>query len=183
MPQPAGAVRKRFDRCAPGLGCVPVPTGGMQCKRLCELKVRKGCADRKDQLCVVPTQVSNIGYCAPPDRCAPVFPQTGCPIGGSGQTLGCYVLSDDKGAGAYCLPRQSYGDSTGALDAACERAANCQPGLGCFVKSGRDTTCRPYCELPITPDGGTPPDPVRCSGTLGLCRAITGYEGAGRCSP
>lgn len=177
---PAGqsGVTKRYDRCGPGLGCVPTASQGLRCKPLCALRVRGACG--KDRLCVIPAPVTGVGYCAPSDKCQPVFPQTGCPRDGGGQSLGCYVLGDDKGTGTFCMARVPYGASTGDLDAVCERSPNCLPGMACASRNGRDQTCRPYCTLPEVPDGGTAPE-VKCAADLGTCRAVAGYETVGRC--
>jgi hypothetical protein len=176
-----GGPPRYYDRCAPGLACVQTETQGYRCRKVCALRHRDGCGK---ELCVLPTQVTGTGYCQASQGCQPVFPQTGCGKDMQGNLLGCYVLTDDKGGGTFCLRQQSYGDSTGALDSACERAANCQAGLGCVAKSGRDSVCRPYCALPETPDGGSPPDlggGVACSGNLGTCTPIAGYDRYGRC--
>lgn len=172
-----------YDRCGPGLGCVQTESQGWRCRTLCERAHRGPCGD---ELCVLPTQVSGTGYCTAADACKAVFPQTGCGTDAQGHALGCYALSDDKGGGTLCLRTQSFGDSTGAINSLCERAANCQPGLGCLSRSDRDPICRPYCELPIVPDGGTPPDlggsgQVSCAGDLGVCMPISGVSGYGRC--
>lgn len=178
---PAG-LRKRYDRCADGTSCVPSADGLLRCRRLCELRLRGDC--KKGELCVLPTPVSRVGFCAKPDGCKAVPPTSGCPKDRDGKDTGCYVLGDDKGTAAFCWPRQPFGDSTGALDSACERSWNCQSGYACAAKSsGREPTCRPYCTLPIVPDGGTPPDlgETRCPDDLGTCRGISGIEGVGRC--
>lgn len=163
-----------FDGCGEGLGCVD---GG--CRKLCARGQHGDCGDA---LCVLPSQVSGTSYCGKPDSCQAVFPQTGCGVDGMGNQLGCYVLSDDKAGGTFCLSRQSYGDSTGAMDAPCERSPNCQPGLGCVTtgKQGRDAVCRPYCELPPAPDGGMAPK-SKCAGELGTCNPIANVENYGRC--
>ena len=181
---PTGGSMRRHDRCAPGLGCVPTETGEKRCRTLCELRKRSACAQSKGQLCVLGTQVSGLGYCASPDDCKPVAPQAKCGLDRDGKQLTCYVLSDDKGGGTFCMRRQPYGSSSGALDAPCEKSANCDPGLACTLRSGRDSACRPYCDLPEVPDGGTPVDmagPVACERDLGTCRPIAGYEQVGRC--
>lgn len=178
---PSGGEERRYDRCGAGLGCVATEDGPLRCRKLCELRRRGDC---KDQLCVLTTQVSGIGYCAAADGCKPVSPQAGCGMDTAGKPLSCYVLTDDKGGGTFCLKRQPFGDSKGALDALCERSANCDPGLACTLRSGRESVCRPYCDLPQRPDGGTPPDmagEVRCEKDLGTCRAISGYDHVGRC--
>lgn len=179
-PAPSGTPgpSRYYDRCGPGLGCVQTETQGWRCRKLCERAHRGDCGT---DLCVLPTQVTGTGYCTPADGCKAVFPQSGCGTDAGGHALGCYVLTDDKGGGTLCLRAQSFGDSTGAIDSLCERAANCQPGLGCLSRSDRDSVCRPYCELPITPDGGTPPGPVSCAGDLGTCVPISGIDGYGRC--
>lgn len=190
---PNVGVQKRHDRCGAGLGCVKTPTKGLRCQKLCQLRVRGECG--KDRYCVIPTDATGTGYCAREDRCQAVPPQSGCPRDGMGRQLGCYVLGDDKGAGAFCLSQEPYGDSSGMLDSACERSVNCSVGLGCITKSGRDAVCRPYCALPVPPDLGSnadggvrdlgpPPDlagDVPCTADLGLCRGISGYVGVGRC--
>lgn len=174
---------KHFDRCGAGFACVPTPSQGLRCQRLCQLRNRSACG--KTELCVMPTQVTGVGFCARPDGCQPVAPQSGCPRGTDGQQLGCYVLGDTKGTAAFCLAQQPYGDGKGALDAPCERAWHCQPGLACVAPGGGDAICRPYCALPAVPDGGTPPDlgsgDVMCPGNLGTCHAIADYETVGRC--
>ena len=178
---PTGGTMRRYDRCGPGLGCVATESGPLRCRKLCE-RGRRG--DCKDQLCVLYTQVSGISYCAAPDRCKPVSPQTGCGKDMSGKPLSCYVLADDKSGGTFCMARQPFGDSSGAIDTLCERSANCDPGLACTLRSGRESVCRPYCDLPTVPDGGTPPDMaggVPCEGDHGTCHAISGYEQVGRC--
>lgn len=178
---PSGGPARRYDRCGAGLGCVETESGDFRCRRLCTLRQRTGCGK---QLCVLPTQVTGTGYCAAPDNCEALSPQSGCGQDREGQPLGCYVLTDNKGGGTYCLRKQSYGSSTGAIDTPCERSANCQPGLACVARPGRDATCRPYCSLPIPPDGGMPPDlggGVRCENDLGACTPISGYDQYGRC--
>ncbi len=181
---PSGGVQRRYDRCGPGLGCVATEAGPLRCRKLCELRRRADCQGQKDQLCVLSSQVSGIGYCAAADGCKAVSPQAGCGNDTAGKPLTCYVLTDDKGGGSFCLKRQPFGESSGALDTLCERAANCDPGLACTLRSGRESACRPYCDLPTPPDGGTPPDmagEVRCEKDLGTCHAISGYEQVGRC--
>ena len=160
--------------------------GVLRCRRPCELRVRGDC--KKGELCVLPTPVSRIGFCAKPDGCKAVPPTSGCPKAPDGKETGCYVLGDDKGTATFCWPRLPWGDSTGALDSACDRSWNCLSGYSCAAKSsGREPTCRPYCTLPIVsvsgPDGGTPPDlgETRCPDDLGTCRGISGIEGVGRC--
>lgn len=179
-PSPA-TPRKRYDRCAEGTSCVPGADGARRCRRLCELRVRGDC--KKGELCALPTPVSGIGFCQKADPCDPVTAR-GCPKGPDGKEAGCYVLGDDKGAAALCWPQQPYGDSTGALDSACERSWHCQSGHSCASKSaGREPSCRPFCTLPVVPDGGTPPDlgDIPCTSDLGVCRAISGIDGVGRC--
>lgn len=178
---PTGGVQRRHDRCGPGLGCVQTEPGPFRCRTLCELRKRSGC---KDQLCVLGTLVSGIGYCASADGCKPVSPQAKCGLDAEGKPLTCYVLTDDKGGGTFCMRRQPFGTSSGVLDAPCERSPNCDPGLACTPRSGRDSACRPYCDLPEIPDGGTRPDmagQIPCGSDLGICRAISGYEHVGRC--
>ena len=84
-----------FDGCGEGLGCVD---GG--CRKLCARGQHGDCGDA---LCVLPSQVSGTSYCGKPDSCQAVFPQTGCGVDGMGNQLGCYVLSDDKAGGTFCL--------------------------------------------------------------------------------
>jgi hypothetical protein len=180
---PVAGSSRHYDRCGPGLGCVTTESRGLRCRKLCALRQRSGC---KSELCVLPTDVAGTGYCAAADGCKPVFPQTGCGKDLSGRLLACYVLGDDHGGGSFCLRPQPYGDSTGSIDSLCERSVHCQPGLACITPGkGRDAVCRPYCELPETPDGGTPPDlgpsGLLCSGGLGTCHPIAGAEQYGRC--
>ncbi len=178
---PTQSEPRRYDRCARGLGCVETETMGWRCLPLCALRQRGDC-DKK--LCVLPTQVTGTGYCAAADDCHAVAPQSDCPNDTQGQPLGCYVLSDDKGGGTFCLRWRSYGDSSGELNNLCERSANCQPGLGCTTIGNRDAVCRPYCDYPIAPDGGTPPDlggGIRCKDDLGACRPISNTIPYGRC--
>jgi hypothetical protein len=174
---------KHFDSCGPGLGCVPTPSHGLQCQRLCQLRRRSTCG--KTELCVMPSQVSGLGFCMPPEPCHAVTPQSGCPLGDGGKQLACYVLADDKGTGAFCLAQQPYGVGMGALDTPCERSWHCQPGLSCVTVSEDRPVCRPYCSLPAVPDGGMPPDlgggPSLCPPNQGTCHAITDYESVGRC--
>lgn len=174
---------KHFDRCGDGFACVPTPSQGLRCKRLCQLRNRSACG--KTELCVAPAQVTGVGFCSKPDACQPVWPQSGCPRGTDGQQLACYVLGDTKGTATFCLPQLPYGDGNGALDAPCERTWHCQAGLACIAPSGGGAVCRPYCALPTVPDGGTPPDlgtgEVLCSGNLGTCHPIADYESVGRC--
>jgi len=171
---------RRFDRCANGLGCVEGADGKNRCKRLCALRSHGRCA--KSELCVLPTQVSGIGFCQAPDKCEPVFPQTGCGKAPDGSALSCYVLGDDKLTGTVCWSRQRFGESVGDLDSPCERSLNCQSGFGCVTTTGREAACRPYCTLPPIPDGGTPPDGgVPCATGLGTCHPVSGYERVGRC--
>ena len=174
---------KHFDRCGAGFGCVPTPSQGLRCRRLCQLRIRSACS--KSELCVEPTQVSGVGFCARPDKCQPVAPQSGCPLGTDGKQLGCYVLGDDKGTSTFCLAQQPYGAGKGILDDPCERAWNCEAGLGCVTPNSRGAICRPYCARPEVPDGGLPPDAgsgeVQCPGNLGTCHAISGRETVGRC--
>ena len=59
---------KHYDRCADGLACVPTPAAGLRCKRPCQIRMHGSCHD--GELCVIPSQVSGIGYCAPPDPLA-----------------------------------------------------------------------------------------------------------------
>lgn len=180
-PSPIGGSIRHYDRCGAGLGCTQTESGTFRCRTLCELRRRGSC---KDQLCVLGTEVSGIGYCAASDGCKAVAPQSGCGLDSMGKPLSCYVLTDDKGGGSFCMRRQPFGSSTGALDTPCERSPNCDPGLACTVRSGRDSSCRPYCDLPALPDGGTRPDmagQVPCGSDLGTCRPIAGYEQVGRC--
>lgn len=164
----------QFDSCATGLSCVEG-----SCRKLCALRERGSCGD---ELCVLPTRVSGTGFCAPSDKCQAVFPQSPCGRDAEGNTRNCYVLTDDKGGGTFCLKQEPYGDSTGLLDSPCERSANCQAGLACTVtgRMGRDAVCRPYCALPEVPDGGMAPE-VKCTMPLGTCHAIANYETYGRC--
>lgn len=181
-----GADRKRYDRCAAGSACVDTARGP-RCRALCALRVPGQCG--KGRLCVLPSQVSSVGFCAAPDGCAPLSPQGGCPGGVDGQPLGCYVLTESKLAGAsedppggtFCLGRVPLGDSGGELGARCERSANCRPGLSCVAQNDRDDpTCRPYCPLPPA-DGGMPDGGVPCEADLGQCRPIAYWDGVGRC--
>lgn len=179
---PATNPPRRYDRCSSGLSCVATADGTARCKKLCALRTRGNCG--KSELCVLPSQVSGIGFCSAPDKCEPVFPQTGCGKAKDGSSLSCYVLGDDKGTGTVCWSRQRFGEATGDLDSPCERSVNCQSGFACVTRSGRDATCRPYCALPTPPDGGSPADggtEVRCAMGLGTCHAISGYERVGRC--
>ena len=66
---------RRYDRCSSGLSCVATADGTTRCKKLCTLRTRGRCS--KSELCVLPSQVSGIGFCSAPDKCEPVFPQTG----------------------------------------------------------------------------------------------------------
>lgn len=180
--QPQTEPRRFWDQCAAGLICAPTPQNGLQCRRPCEIRQHGTCG--KKELCVLPTQVSGLSYCSSQDGCQPVAPQSGCPRGGDGQTLNCYVLGDSKNTGTVCLAKQPWGQSDGQLDSSCERSWSCAAGLACVTKVGREQTCRPYCTLPERPDGGTPPDggtEVRCMGMLGTCNPIVGYERVGRC--
>lgn len=179
---PATNPPRRYDRCQSGLGCVATADGTMRCKTLCALRTHGKCS--KTELCVLPSQVSGIGFCNAPDNCEPVFPQKGCGKAKDGSTLSCYVFSDDKSTGTVCWSRQRYGDSSGDLDEPCERSWNCQSGLACTTRSGLDPACRPYCSLPTTPDGGTPPDggsEIKCGMGLGVCHPLSGFERVGRC--
>lgn len=181
-PTPMGEVVRRYDRCGPGLGCVPTESRGLRCRSLCELRSRGACG--KANLCALPAQVSRLGYCAKSEDCTAVAPQKGCGLDEQGKQLGCYVLTDDKGFGTFCMRQTPYGAATGELDALCERSAHCKPGLACTPRSGRESVCRPYCELPDVPDGGTPPDlgaTQACPAGLGTCRAIAGVDRIGRC--
>ncbi len=178
---PVGGTDRRYDRCAPGFGCVQTQSQGFRCQKLCPLRQRGDCGK---ELCVLQTQVTGTGYCAAPDNCQAVFPQSGCGNDAMGNPLGCYVLTDDKGGGTFCVAKQSYGDSTGALNSVCERSADCQPGLACISRTNQDSFCRPYCNLPVVPDGGTPPDlggGAQCANDLGGCNPISGYEQYGFC--
>lgn len=178
---PTGGAMRRYDRCAPGLGCVPTENQGLRCRKLCQLRTRGTCGK---ELCVLPTPVTGTGYCAASDGCQPVAPQAKCGVDDAGKQLTCYVLTDSKGGGTFCLRRQPYGDSSGGQNAPCERSANCQAGLACTTVSGRDSVCRPYCSLPDTPDGGTPPDLAMapyCTPDMGTCHPIAGYDSVGRC--
>jgi hypothetical protein len=178
---PAGGLKKLYDRCADGTSCVPGADGSLKCRRTCALRVRGEC--RKGELCALPTQVSGVGFCAKPDACTAVPPPRGCPRGADGKETGCYVLGDDKGTAAFCWPQQPWGDSTGAIDSACERSWHCQSGHSCAAKSaGKEPTCRQLCPLPIIPDGGVADlGDIPCSGDLGTCRPISGIDGVGRC--
>ncbi|HMU40480.1 MAG TPA: hypothetical protein PKE31_15840 [Pseudomonadota bacterium] len=179
---PATDPPRKYDRCGKGLGCVPSADGVLRCKRLCALRTHGKCG--KSEMCVLPSPVSGIGFCNPPDACEPVFPQRGCGKAKDGSSLSCYVLGDDKNTGTVCWPRQPYGTSTGDLDAPCERSWHCQSGFACTTQSGKDLTCRPYCVLPEVPDGGSPPDGgtrVMCAAGLGECHPMSGYERVGRC--
>lgn len=179
---PATNPARRYDRCGSGLGCVATADGTNRCKRLCALRTRGRCG--KSELCVLPSPVTGVGFCNAPDNCEPVFPQTGCGKAKDGTPLSCYVLGDDKGTGTVCWSRQRYGDSSGDLDAPCERSWNCQSGFACTTRSGRDSACRPYCTLPTPPDGGSPPDggtEVMCNAGLGTCHPLSGFERVGRC--
>ena len=181
MTPPTGGSQRRYDRCGAGLGCVQTESGTFRCRTLCELRRRGPC---KDQLCVLGTQVSGIGYCASSDDCKAVAPQAKCGLDAQGKPLTCYVLTDDKGGGSFCMRRQPFGSSSGALDTLCERSANCEPGLACTTRSGRESVCRPYCDLPEIPDAGTRPDmagQIPCGSDLGICHPIAGYEQVGRC--
>jgi len=173
QPAPSGP-SLQYDSCAAGLGCVEGT-----CRKLCALRERGPCGD---ELCVLPTRVSGTGFCAPSDKCQAVFPQSPCTPDGMGNPRSCYVLTDDKGGGTFCLKQEPYGDSSGLLDSPCERSANCQAGLACVVtgQMGRDAVCRPYCALPEPPDGGMAPV-VKCAGPLGTCHPIANYETYGRC--
>jgi hypothetical protein len=184
--EPAGAAPKRFDRCAAGAACVDT-TGGPRCRALCALRVPKGCG--AGRLCVLPSPVASVGFCAAPDGCAPLSPQGGCPAGGDGQPLGCYVLTESKQerddpdppGGTFCLARVPLGDSGGALGERCERSANCRPGLSCVAQNDRDDpTCRPYCPLPFA-DAGVPDGGFPCADDLGMCQPIAYWERTGRC--
>lgn len=179
---PATNPPRRYDRCGTGLGCVATADGTTRCKRLCGLRSRGRCG--KSELCVLPAQVTGVGFCSVPDNCEPVFPQKGCGKAKDGTPLSCYVLGDDKGTGTVCWSRQRYGDSSGDLDSPCERSWNCQSGFACTARSGRDSACRPYCTLPPPPDGGSPPDggaDVMCASGLGICHPFSGFERVGRC--
>lgn len=177
---PAG-IKKLYDRCADGTSCIPGADGSTKCRRTCELRVRGQC--KKGELCALPSQVSGVGFCAKPDDCKAVPPPGGCPKGADGKETGCYVLGDDKGSAAFCWPQQPYGDSTGAIDSACERSWNCQSGHSCAARStGKEPTCRQLCPLPIIPDGGVADlGEIACPNDLGVCRSIGGIEGVGRC--
>lgn len=181
-PPPAGAVKKRFDRCAAGLSCVTSPRGDRRCRALCPLR-RKGVCGA-GRLCVLPAPVESVGFCAAPDGCQPVAPQSGCPRDGAGPgaPLSCYVLADEERGGTFCLPQDRLGDSDGGLDSECQRSANCQAGLSCVSPDGTDRRrCRPYCALPAgTPDGGDG-GTVPCEGGLGTCHPIDNYDRVGRC--
>ncbi|MCS6912106.1 MAG: hypothetical protein RMK29_17565 [Myxococcales bacterium] len=183
-PQPTGAVPKRYDRCAPGAGCVQT-TAGPRCRTLCALRVPGQCGP--DRLCVLPSPVSAIGFCAASDRCQPVAPQSGCPAGPDGRPLACYVFTESKqddrdpAGGTFCLAPNPLGDSTGALGSRCERSAHCQAGLSCVAVPGeRQPSCRPYCSLPPA-DGGIPDGGLPCQGDLGTCHPIPFYDRVGRC--
>jgi hypothetical protein len=173
---------KHYDRCADGLACVPTPAAGLRCKRPCQIRMHGSCHD--GELCVIPSPVSGIGYCAPPDHCQPVAPQSGCATVDGGPAVGCYVLGDDKNTDTACVAMQPYGQGSGAYNTPCDRSWNCQPNLGCVAPTGHDSFCRPYCALPTNPDGGPQRDlggDVYCPGDLGLCNPIQGYSGVGRC--
>ncbi len=173
--QPEGAQPKRFDRCAAGLGCVPLPAGEQRCRSLCPLRIAGACG--AERLCVLPSPVSAVGFCAAPDGCDPLA-QTGCARGPSGGVPGCYVLADKERAATYCLTQDLLGDSAGDSGSPCDRSANCKPLLSCVTLSPQ-ATCRPYCPLPRA-DGGT--GPAFCDEGQGTCHPINGYDGlAGRC--
>lgn len=179
---PAGVERRFADRCGPGLGCVPTAFRGSRCRPLCALRVG-GCA--KGRYCVVPSPVSAVGTCEPPDGCQAPPPQLGCPVAVNGVAVGCYALGDQSGGGTYCLPRRMLGNSDGKLGAPCERAVDCAAGLGCATV-GENTVCRPYCELPAL-DGGVGDGGARdlgnprCSDDLGTCQSIAQVARVGRC--
>jgi hypothetical protein len=178
---PVDGVNRYYDSCGPGLGCVQTETMGWRCRTLCSSGLRAGCGK---ELCVLPTQVEGTGYCVAQDGCQPVFPQSGCGTDPQGNPLGCYVLTDDTGGGSFCLRFQSYGSSTGAINSLCGRSVNCQAGLACNALPSHDPDCRPYCSLPVVPDGGTPPDMaggVNCANDLGTCNPIYGYGQYGFC--
>ena len=171
QPGPA-ASSLQYDNCDVGLGCIE----GI-CRKLCARGQRGDCGE---ELCVLPSQVTGTAYCAPSDGCQAVFPQTGCGRDPQGNARNCYVLSDDKGGGTFCLKQDAYGSSTGALDSLCDHSSNCQAGFGCVNPGLGDTVCRPYCALPETPDGGTAPK-VKCADGLGSCNPIANISTYGRC--